>query len=55
MGAYNKTTAAILAGAAVTLIAVALPAEWKTVEVLGAAQTIVTAAIVYFVPNKPAR
>lgn len=54
MGTYNKTTAAVLAGAVVTIAAVALPAEWKSAEVLTAAQTIITAIIVFLVPNTAA-
>ena len=53
MGEFNKTTAAVLAGAVVTIIAVFLPAQYRSPEVIGAAQTIITALLVYLVPNRP--
>ena len=50
MGTYNKTTAAVLAGAVVTVIG----AFWQPdPTVLGALQTLVTAGLVYAVPNLP--
>ena len=50
MGTYNKTTAAVLAGAVVTIVG----AFWQAdPTVLGALQTLVTAGLVYAVPNLP--
>lgn len=48
MGQFNKTTAAILAGAVVTIIAAYFP---LTPAVIGAAQTILTALAVFLIPN----
>ena len=50
--AYNKTSTAILAGAVVTLLVHWVP--MPPVEA-GALQTIVTATLVYLIPNLPAR
>ena len=51
MTAYNKTTAAVLAGAVVTIVG----AFWQPdPTVLGALQTLVTAGLVYLIPNKEA-
>lgn len=54
MQEFNKTTAAVIAGALVTVAAAFVPADYKTPELVGAGQTLITAALVYFVPNKPA-
>ena len=51
MTQYNKTTAAILSGAVVTIAAAYLP---LTPEVVAAAQTLITAALVWLVPNRVA-
>lgn len=48
MTQYNKTTAAVLSGAVVTIAAAYLP---MSPEVIAAAQTLITALLVYFVPN----
>lgn len=52
MKQVNKTTAAIVAGSVVTLIGafVALDAE-----LMGAIQTVLTAALVYLIPNEAAK
>jgi uncharacterized protein (DUF736 family) len=49
MKKLNKTTAAALAGAAVTVIGALTTLD---TEALGAIQTLLVAALVYFVPNK---
>ncbi len=50
MTRFNKATAAALAGALVTLVA----AFWAPdPEVQGALQTLLTAALVWLVPNRP--
>ena len=48
MKKVNKTTAAILAGAAATVIGALFPLDDT---VLQSIQTLLTAAAVYFVPN----
>lgn len=51
MQQFNKTTAAVLAGAVVTI----LGAFWQPdPTVLGALQTIITAGLVWLIPNKEA-
>ena len=48
MTSFNKATAAVLAGAVVTIIG----AFWQPdPTVLGAIQTLITAGLVYLVPN----
>lgn len=48
MGKFNKATAAILAGAVVTVVGAFFSLD---ADLLGALQTVLTAALVYFVPN----
>lgn len=52
MTQYNKATAAALAGAIVTAIGALLPGADPTL--LGAVQTVITAGLVFLVPNKEA-
>ena len=46
---YNKATAAVLAGAVVTLVGAFATVDGET---LGAIQTLLTAALVWLVPNE---
>ena len=48
MNKMNKTTSAVLAGAIVTLIGALFPVDNTVLQSL---QTILTAAIVYYIPN----
>lgn len=54
MQQFNKATAAVIAGAVVTIAVAFIPSQYKTPEIVGAGQTLITAALVYLVPNKPA-
>lgn len=48
MSKWNKATAAVVAGAVVTLIGAFVALD---PELMGAIQTVLTAALVYFIPN----
>jgi hypothetical protein len=47
---FNKATAAMLAGAATTIVGGFVNVDG---EALGAAQTLLTALLVWLVPNRP--
>ena len=49
MRKFNKTTAAVVAGAVVTLIGAFVAVD---AEVMASIQTVLTAALVWLVPNK---
>lgn len=46
---FNKATASVLAGAAMTVVGAFVAIEQETI---GALQTLLTTALVYFIPNK---
>lgn len=49
MKQYNKTTAAVLSGAAVSILGAVFVLD---AELLGAIQTVLTASLVWLVPNR---
>ena len=51
MSGWAKAIGALLTGIAGVLAQLGIDAAWLTPEVIAAAQTVITTAIVYLVPN----